>query len=116
VSDRSGAAADPLGEYLSEIEKALFLDPEQEAELAKQIKAGREASRMLDRSNVAPAIVEELRGRVRHGERAKHRLVEVNLRLVVSVAREFEDRGWPLRPDPGGQHRAHASHREVRPG
>lgn len=60
----------PIEMYLSEIRQIPLLTREQEVELAKQVAAGSEA--------------------------AKNRLVESNLRLVVMLARRYQNRGLPL--------------------
>ena len=61
-----------LDVYLKEIARIPLLTREQEAEVARRVRAGDEA--------------------------AKQRLVEANLRLVVQVARRYLNRGLPL-PD-----------------
>ena len=60
----------PIEMYLSEIRQIPLLTREQEVELAKQVAAGSEA--------------------------AKKRMVESNLRLVVMLARRYQNRGLPL--------------------
>ena len=63
-------ARDSLGSYLGEIAQSHPLSSAQEIDLARLIKAGDEA--------------------------ARNRLVEANLRFVVSVAKEYQNRGVPL--------------------
>ena len=61
---------DSLGSYLAEIANSNPLSAAEEVKLARQIKQG--------------------------DERARNRLVEANLRFVVSVAKEYQNRGVPL--------------------
>ena len=63
---------DSLGSYLTEIASSKPLSGSDEVDLARRIKAGDES--------------------------ARNRLVEANLRFVVSVAKEYQNRGVPL-PD-----------------
>ena len=61
---------DSLGSYLAEIAHSKPLSAGAEVELARKIKQG--------------------------DERARNQLVEANLRFVVSVAKEYQNRGVPL--------------------
>ena len=61
---------DALGAYLKEIGRGRLLTKEQEIELAKQIEAGSEDARRI--------------------------MTECNLRLVVSIAKKYQNRGLPL--------------------
>ncbi len=61
---------DSLGSYLTEISGSKPLSAADEVELARRIKAG--------------------------DDTARNRLVEANLRFVVSVAKEYQNRGVPL--------------------
>ena len=62
-----------LDKYLVEINRMEMISPEQEVELAQTIRKG------------GP-----------EGEEAKHKLVNANLRFVVSVAKQYQHQGVPL--------------------
>ena len=61
---------DPLGSYLKEIGRGRLLTKEEEVQLAKQIAKG--------------------------SQEARRRMTEANLRLVVSIAKKYQNRGLPL--------------------
>jgi RNA polymerase primary sigma factor len=94
-----GSAADPVHMYLKEIGKVKLLDAALEVELAERILAGTEADARLaaDELELAPArIGAEQRADqrlVRQGHEAKEALIEANLRLVVSIAKRYRNRG-----------------------
>ena len=91
-----GSAADPVHMYLKEIGKVKLLDAALEVELAERIVAGNEAAQRLVEQD---ATVEPSAGRaadrvmVRRGQQAKEALIEANLRLVVSIAKRYRNRG-----------------------
>ena len=87
-SGRSGS--DLVRLYLREIGRVPLLTAEQEVELAKAIEAGLYAQR---RDTTAECGAEELAVLVEEGARAKRRLIESNLRLVVSIAKRYMGRG-----------------------
>jgi RNA polymerase primary sigma factor len=91
---------DSVGEalplYLHEIGRVPLLTAAVEVELAKAIEAGSLAARELEREDGSTADVQALEAMVLQGQRARARLIEANLRLVVSVARRSMNRGIPL--------------------
>ena len=81
--------------YLDEIGRVELLRPDEEVDLAKRIRAGVEAQAILDDrgDELERAERVRLRGIVRDGRRSHDRMVETNLRLVVSVARRYRAPG-----------------------
>ncbi len=88
----AGPTSDPVRMYLREIGRVPLLTAEQEVDLAKRYEAGIVAAELLE-AGAAPARRVKLRRLVRGGEAARARLVESNLRLVVSVAKHYVGRG-----------------------
>ena len=90
--------ADPVQEYLKQVSKVPGLTAEQEAELARRIEAGLAAEQRLaedgDRLTASERVDLEWVAEV--GTRARHHLLEANLRLVVALAKRFTGRGMPL--------------------
>src|SRR5213075_3415596 len=87
-------AADPVRMYLKEIGRVPLLTAIEEVELAKRIEAGLFAQEKLALFPDLPeAFIRELEAIQRDGQLAKRRLVEANLRLVVSIAKRYVGRG-----------------------
>jgi RNA polymerase primary sigma factor len=95
----SGDEAPPTSAaiYFRDISAVSLLSAEEEIELAQEIEKGEDARRVLAHH---PSLPEERRDQLEHtamlGERARGRLTEANLRLVVSVARKYLNRGLPM--------------------
>jgi RNA polymerase primary sigma factor len=86
---------DPVRMYLKEIGKVPLLTAEEEVDLAKRIEAGLFAAEKMATATkkVADKMRTELEWIERDGEVAKRKLVEANLRLVVSIAKRYVGRG-----------------------
>ena len=85
--------SDPVRMYLREIGRVPLLSAEEEVDLAKRIEAGLAATRLLGVEDALPDNVVQLRRVERGGQLAKRKLVEANLRLVVSIAKRYVGRG-----------------------
>jgi RNA polymerase primary sigma factor len=80
--------------YLREIGRVPLLTAEDEVELAKAIEAGLFAEEKLGGGiPMLGAVHGDLELLVGEGVRAKQRLIEANLRLVVSIAKRYIGRG-----------------------
>ena len=87
---------DPVRMYLKEIGKVSLLNPDEEIELAQKMSAGNLAQEQLDSlqsGDLDSASLAELQKLAKAGERAKQKLAEANLRLVVSIAKRYVGRG-----------------------
>jgi RNA polymerase primary sigma factor len=86
---------DPVRMYLKEIGKVPLLTAEEEVDLAKRIEAGLFAAEKMAAATkkVSDKMRKEFDWIERDGEVAKRKLVEANLRLVVSIAKRYVGRG-----------------------
>lgn len=85
---------DPVRMYLKEIGKVELLTSEEEIDLAKIIEYAKYAEQQLaENLNLSETEAEEFRAAIHRGDLAKQRLVEANLRLVVSIAKRHVGRG-----------------------
>ena len=76
-------------DYLKEIGRTPLLKAEDEIKLANQIQA---MLPLAEKENLTP----EEEKIVRMGQRAKQKMVQANLRLVVSVAKKYQNRGLSM--------------------
>jgi RNA polymerase primary sigma factor len=97
LDDQTPAMGDSVHTYLKSIGRTSLLTAEQEVDLAKRIEAGLFAEHKLD---TEPDLDEDFRRDLEavaeDGRRAKAHMLEANLRLVVSVAKKYTDRGLSL--------------------
>ena len=97
LADESVSVSDPVKMWLQEIGRYRLLSAQQEVELAMQLEAGVAAkARLAAEPDLTPEDRTLLERAVRTGDQAHRRLVEANLRLVVSIARNYVGRGMPL--------------------
>jgi len=97
LDDQTPAMGDSVHTYLKSIGRTSLLTAEQEVDLAKRIEAGLFAEHKLA---TATGLDEDYRRDLElvaeDGRRAKAHMLEANLRLVVSVAKKYSDRGLSL--------------------
>jgi len=97
LDDQTPAMGDSVHTYLKSIGRTSLLTAEQEVDLAKRIEAGLFAEHKLETSTgLDEAYRRDLELIAEDGRRAKAHMLEANLRLVVSVAKKYSDRGLSL--------------------
>ena len=88
---------DSVHTYLKSIGRTSLLTAEQEVDLAKRIEAGLFAEHKLEtETGLSEDFRRDLEDVAEDGRRAKAHMLEANLRLVVSVAKKYSDRGLSL--------------------
>ena len=92
----SADAGDSTRMYLQEIGQVDLLNAEGERTLGKAIKDMQEAKVALEKSDLSATQRRELRLKIHEGEDAFNKLIESNLRLVVSIARKYDGRELQL--------------------
>ncbi|WP_299643486.1 RNA polymerase sigma factor RpoD [uncultured Chloroflexus sp.] len=88
--------SDSVRLYLHEIGQVPLLTAEQEKRLAQLIERGQAAERKLATLPPDSPEAERLRALKAQGEEARQQMAAANLRLVVSIAKRYRDRGLPL--------------------
>jgi RNA polymerase sigma factor (sigma-70 family) len=82
-------SSNTVRDYLKEIARTPLLTAEEEVNLANQIQA---MMPLLDREN----LTSEEQRILHRGQRAKQKMVQANLRLVVSIAKKYQNRGLSM--------------------
>ncbi|WP_374207967.1 RNA polymerase sigma factor [Streptomyces sp. MUM 203J] len=93
----TGPSSDLFRQYLREIGRIPLLTAAEEVELARRVEAGLFAEEKLTRTpDLDSRLAGDLDTLVVRGRMAKRRLIEANLRLVVSVAKRYVGRGLTM--------------------
>lgn len=82
-----------LGDYLKAIKQYALLTPEEECRLGQKIQAAAEVEQRLARGEIDLQAHERIQ---REAAEARNTMVHANLRLVISVAKNFRNRGLPM--------------------
>ena len=97
LDDHTSVMGDSVHTYLKSIGRTSLLTAEQEVNLAKRIEAGLFAEHKLaTEKGLRKDYRRDLEEVAEDGRRAKAHMLEANLRLVVSVAKKYSDRGLSL--------------------
>ena len=89
-------SADGVRLYLQEIGQVDLLTAADERRLARLVAEGIEAAEQIDSGGVDLEEERQLLRAVRKGQRAQSELTQANLRLVVSIAKRYTNRGVQL--------------------
>ncbi|MEU5132699.1 MULTISPECIES: RNA polymerase sigma factor [Streptomyces] len=96
-ADSGGPTSDLFRQYLREIGRIPLLTAAEEVELARRVEAGLFAEeRLAGTPDLDSRLAGDLDRLVVLGRTAKRRLIEANLRLVVSVAKRYVGRGLTM--------------------
>ncbi|MFJ3664933.1 RNA polymerase sigma factor [Streptomyces sp. NPDC090106] len=96
-ADTGGPSSDLFRQYLREIGRIPLLTAAEEVELARRVEAGLFAEdKLLSTPDLDGRLALDLDRLVVMGRMAKRRLIEANLRLVVSVAKRYVGRGLTM--------------------
>ncbi|MGE3180348.1 MAG: RNA polymerase sigma factor RpoD/SigA [Phycisphaerae bacterium] len=82
-----------ISDYLKEIKGFQLLTADEEKELGTKIQAAAQAETMFANGDISIAQRQRIE---REASMARDRMIQANLRLVISVAKHFRNRGLPM--------------------
>jgi len=88
--------SDAVRMFLDETKRYRLLRPEEHQQLARAIAIGCDAAAALEHTSTRDPLYERLKGFVQEGQRAFQRFVASNVRLVVSIAKNYTNQGLDL--------------------
>ncbi|GAB4124048.1 MAG: RNA polymerase sigma factor RpoD [Roseiflexaceae bacterium] len=95
--EREGLATDdPVRIYLREIGRVNLLTSQEEIQIAQTIERGVAANDVLRHNDLSQEDLGQLQRQKRDGEAARERLIQANLRLVVSIAKKYLRHGMSM--------------------
>jgi RNA polymerase primary sigma factor len=89
-------SSDLIGIYLHQAANHRLLTRDEEIQLSICIKEGEEAQSRVFENGPAGESLQQAQEKVRKGHQAYCRLIEANVRLVVNIAKKYQNRGLPL--------------------
>lgn len=100
LATQDGSETDPLALYLKQISRFPLLTVAQEQEIGEKIQTAKAEMRLLLEGLDVQNVSEELKYPLRQKEKLllalKNRMINANLRLVVSIAKKYQHRGLSL--------------------
>jgi RNA polymerase primary sigma factor len=93
ASDADSFSDEPVKDYLQEIGSKNLLSAEEEVDIAKAMEEMSKAQLTLSRDGHTDEERKRLEEAVEKGDEARRRLIESNLRLVVSIAKKYQGNG-----------------------
>ncbi len=89
---------DSVAHYFRESARHRLLSPKRERELTQAVKRGRLARKKMTRATRSFSAAEhkKIQADIDHGLEAREELVRANARLVISIAKRYQNLGLPL--------------------
>jgi RNA polymerase primary sigma factor len=97
VAEEPQGEFDSVAHYFRESARHRLLPPERERTLTQAVKRGRVAQKKLEKNKrLAVSTQKKLQESIERGIEAREELVRANARLVISIAKRYQNLGLPL--------------------